>query len=76
MAASKTFTLVADFKKISTAIECVGILKHKGIDDNATVHPGKGVYQVKVGAFKAKKSAEDVLKDIHDKTSFTFKIES
>ena len=75
MGTSKTFVLVAEFKKISTAIECTGILKHKGIDDNATVHPGSGCYLVKVGAFKAKKSAEDVLKDIHTKTSFTFKIE-
>ena len=76
MAASKTFTLVAEFKKISTAIECTGILKHKGIDDNATVHPGQGCYIVKVGNFHAKKSAEAVLEDIHKNTSYTFTIKS
>lgn len=74
MGSKITYTCVAEFKKMSSAVECVGILKHKNIDDGAKVFPGDGVYLVKLGDFKAKKSAEDVLTQIHSKTSYTFKI--
>jgi hypothetical protein len=75
MGKSKTFELRASFKRIAPAIECVGILKHHKIDDQPQVFSGHGDYEVRLGSFKAKKSAEDVLTLIHEKTSYTFTIQ-
>jgi hypothetical protein len=72
MGKSKLYTLVGEFKKMSSAIDCVGVLQHKKIADIPTVHPGQGCYEVRVGNFHAKKSAEAVLEDITKNTTYTF----
>ena len=76
MSKSKLYVLTAEFKKMSSAMDCVGVLQHKKIADVPTIHPGQGCYIVKVGNFHAKKSAEAVLEDIHKSTSYTFTLKS
>lgn len=75
MSKTQVYNVVASFMKISSAIDAVGVIKHKGIDDSPRVIAGEGQYHTVMGPFKAKKTAEDLVEQLHKQTTYTFKIE-
>lgn len=75
MGKTKSYNVTATFQRMSSAVEAVGVIKHKGVDDAPRVLGGDGQYIVVCGPFKARKTAEDVLAALHTQTTYTFNIE-
>jgi hypothetical protein len=72
MGKKKTYTVIAPFTKISSAIECVGITRNADIKSYVD-HVG-GEYHAVMGVVKSKKTAQDFLDDLEKQFNYSFEI--